>query len=118
MRAQQKMLKYMLFIDAHTGTEKERKELINRQRLLRIANSKSNGQLERESNSFLPPIKNNSSSERNRFHENVSIASTIKQFMPVLQRKPKILRNVDELNESDLSEAVRKKIYSLRPIDT
>jgi hypothetical protein len=35
------MLKYMLFIDDHTGAEKERKELINRQRLLKIANSNS-----------------------------------------------------------------------------
>lgn len=39
MRAQQKMLKYMLLIDDHTGAEKERKEIINRQRLLKIANS-------------------------------------------------------------------------------
>ena len=102
MRAQQKMLKYMLFIDDHAGTEKERKELINRQRLLKIANSNNQSLPEEREDLNLPPIKSKTG-ELNRLQENTSIASTIKQFMPVLQRKPKILRDGDEINHSDLS---------------
>lgn len=95
MRAQQKMLKYMLFIDDHAGTEKERKELINRQRLLKIAHSNNRNLAEEgEQELHLPPI-NSKSVDRNRLQENVSIASTIKQFMPVLQRKPRVLREGD-----------------------
>jgi hypothetical protein len=97
------MLKYMLFIDNHAETEKERKELINRQRLLKIANSNNqNLPEEREEDLHLPPIKSKTG-ELNRLQENASVASTIKQFMPVLQRRPKILRDGDEINHSDLS---------------
>lgn len=39
MRAQKKMLKYMLLIDDHNGNEKERKEIINRQRMMKLSSN-------------------------------------------------------------------------------
>ena len=79
--------------------------MINRQRLLKIANSNNHiVPEEREEDVRLPLIKNNFG-DRNRLQENVSVASTIKQFVPFLQRKPNILRDGDDIkrNHSDLS---------------